>query len=496
MKAIMVMFDTLCRDFLPPYGNTWIHAPNFRRLAERSVTFDQAYVGSMPCMPARRELHTGRYNFMHRSWGPLEPFDESMPDILSRAGIHTHLVSDHYHYWEDGGATYHNRYSTWESFRGQEGDPWKGVVDPPLPPEHLGDFSSGHKAKLFRQDQINRRYMAREEQQSQARTFRSGIEFMETNSGADNWFLQIETFDPHEPHFVQKAYKDLYDDDYDGPLFDWPYPRRVEESEEACHHARTNYAALVSMCDRYLGTVLDAMDRLGLWDDTMLIVNTDHGYLLSEHGWWGKNIMPLYNEIAHIPLFIWDPRSGRTGVRSHALTQIIDMAPTLYGFFGVEPARYMQGMDLGPVLSGERDAAHDAVLFGAFGGQINCTDGRYVYMRGPASPDNEPLYQYTLMPTHMTGYFSPDSLQQAELVNGWNCTAGARLLRLREPAPVTPGSEELETRLFDLENDPRQENPIHDASLEERMITILVRKMKESDAPDEQFARLGLQEAE
>ncbi len=123
MKAIMVMFDSLNRHLLPPYGCDWTHAPNFARLAARAVTFDRSYVCSMPCMPARRELHTARPNFLHRSWGPIEPFDDSVPEILQRAGVHTHLVSDHYHYWEDGGATYHTRYNTWEFYRGQEGDP-------------------------------------------------------------------------------------------------------------------------------------------------------------------------------------------------------------------------------------------------------------------------------------------------------------------------------------------------------------------------------------
>ena len=123
MKAVMVMFDTLNRHMLPPYGCDWTHAPNFTRLAERTVTFDNCYVGSMPCMPARREMHTGRYNFLHRSWGPLEPFDDSMPQILSEQGIYTHLSTDHQHYFEDGGATYHTRYDSWDFHRGQEGGP-------------------------------------------------------------------------------------------------------------------------------------------------------------------------------------------------------------------------------------------------------------------------------------------------------------------------------------------------------------------------------------
>ena len=136
MKAIVVMFDSLNRRLLPPYGCDWVHAPNFQRLAERTVTFDNCYIGSMPCMPARREFHTGRYNFLHRSWGPLEPFDDSVPEILKENGIYTHLTTDHPHYFEDGGATYHTRYSSWEFNRGQEGDAWKGYLIPPfdIPP--------------------------------------------------------------------------------------------------------------------------------------------------------------------------------------------------------------------------------------------------------------------------------------------------------------------------------------------------------------------------
>ena len=71
MRAIVVMFDSLNRHYLPVYNpDCGIIAPNFERLATRAVTFDQCYAGSMPCMPARREMHTGRYNFLHRGWGP------------------------------------------------------------------------------------------------------------------------------------------------------------------------------------------------------------------------------------------------------------------------------------------------------------------------------------------------------------------------------------------------------------------------------------------
>src|SRR4029450_6553041 len=74
MRTIFVLFDSLIRNGLGCYGGTSIATPNFDRFAKRAVTFDNHYVGSLPCMPARRDLHTGRLNFMHRSWGPLEPF--------------------------------------------------------------------------------------------------------------------------------------------------------------------------------------------------------------------------------------------------------------------------------------------------------------------------------------------------------------------------------------------------------------------------------------
>ncbi|MBW7462469.1 sulfatase-like hydrolase/transferase, partial [Paenibacillus sepulcri] len=93
----------------------------------------------------------------------------------------------------------------------------------------------------------------------------------------------------------------------------------------------------------HLGRVLDTFDRLNLWEDTLLIVNTDHGFLLGEHQWWGKNIQPFYNEIVNIPLFLWDPRSGQHNRRSDALVQTIDLPATLLDFFGADLPADMQG---------------------------------------------------------------------------------------------------------------------------------------------------------
>jgi len=485
MKAIMVMFDTLNRRFLPPYGNDWVHVPNFQRLAERTATFDNCYAGSMPCMPARREIHTGRHNFLHRGWGPLEPFDDSMPEMLKDNGIYTHLVTDHQHYWEDGGATYHNRYCSYEFFRGQEGDAWKGhVADPEFAPNLKAMRNSN-----YRQDVINRQYLSEVDDHPQTQTFDAGLHFIRTNHDQDNWFVQIETFDPHEPFFSYEQHKKHYPHDYDGPDFDWPDYKQVLESRDQVDHLRYEYASLLSMCDESLGRVLDTMDDLELWDDTLLIVCTDHGFLLGEHGWWGKNVQPWYDETIHTPLFIWDPRSRVQGEHRGSLVQTIDFAPTLLDYFGVAPTPDMLGVPLAGTIATDRPV-RECGLFGAFGGHVSVTDGRYVYMRAPKSAANTPLVEHTLMPTHMRGRFSPAELRTAELGEPFGFTKGVGVLKVDGSAMTSPYA--FGTLLFDLQNDPQQQNPLIDDQLELRMINRLVELMRVNEAPAEQFERLGL----
>lgn len=487
MRAVMFMFDSLNRHMLPGYGCEWIKAPNFAKLSERTVTFDNCYAGSLPCVPARRELHTGRYNFLHRSWGPLEPFDDSVVGLLRKRGIYTHLCTDHGHYFEAGGATYHTQYNSWEFARGQEGDPWKGQVEDPIMPESLSGPKIGD---LWRQDWVNRAHLDLEEKQPLAVTVANGLSFIETNRDQDHWFLQIEAFDPHEPFFTQQKYKDLYPHAYSGKHFDWPDYGKVKETPEEVQHAIYEYAALVSMCDEYLGKVLDAFDRHDLWKDTMLIVNTDHGFLLGEHRWWGKNIQPLYNEISRLPLFIWDPRHRQqAGTRSDALVQTIDLAPTLLHYFGIEAPQDMQGRSLHQVIA-EGKPIREAALFGIHGGHVNVTDGRYVYMRGPSDPANGPLYEYTLMPTHMHQPFGVGELADIRLQEPFEFTKGVRTMKIQTRTYLNPYL--YGNLLFDLEKDPSQESTIENPEAEVRMIRHLARLMRENDAPEEQYERLGL----
>lgn len=486
MKCIMVMFDSLNRHLLPPYNaDTPVHAPNFQRLAQHTATFKTSYVCSMPCMPARRDLHTGRPNFLHAPWGPLEPFDDSVPQMLRDAGVYTHLCSDHYHYWEDGGATYHGRYSSWEFYRGQEGDPHIGQVAPPDIPDNINQ-------KGRPSDWVNRPYQEREQDLPQTQTFDAGCRFIDNNADQDSWFLQIECFDPHEPFVSNRRYKDMYPSDYDGPVFDWPGYGKATETPEQCDEARRNYAALVSKCDNSLGDVLDRMDRHDMWHDTMLIVCTDHGFLLGEHGGWAKNWPPLYEEIAHTPFFVWDPRApqARGQLRNALVQPAIDLGPTLLGLFGQAPTPTMTGHDLAGVL---RDDApvRDAAIFGYHGNRVNITDGRYTYFRANRTADNQPLRSYTLMPSAMRGF--KGGLEHVELAPPFSFTRDMKLLSIPARGSISqPLDGDVGDLLYDVQADPTQQTPLNHQAVITRLETRMTELMQECDAPAEQFQRLGL----
>lgn len=213
MRAVFVLFDSLNRHLLSPYGGTRIDTPNFARLAARAMTFDHHYVGSMPCIPARRDMQTGRLSFLHRSWGPLEPYDNSFPEQLFEAGIYSHLVTDHNHYFEDGGATYHTRYDSFDFIRGQEGDGWKAMVQPPWERlrelYHERQFSTARRSNYARHI-INREFIRDEKDFPSYQVFEKGLEFLDINRRADGWLLQIETFDPHEPFYAPQRFREKF----------------------------------------------------------------------------------------------------------------------------------------------------------------------------------------------------------------------------------------------------------------------------------------------
>ena len=488
MRAIMLMYDTLTRNYLPNYGCDFTIMPNFERLGTKSVTYDEFYGGSMPCMPARRELHTGKYNFLNRGWGPLEPFDNSAITALKKHGIYTHLVTDHSHYFEDGGCTYHGRYNTWEGFRGQEGDRWIPQGEADL---SLNTCPLNKKNESALQHYANRTRIHCEEDMSGVQTVNAGVDFIEHYHDKDNWFVQIECFDPHEPFFVPEKYRKMYECCDSHNAFNFPAYTFVngKYTTEQIADMRKEYCALLSMCDAQLGKVLDVMDRYDMWKDTMLIVNTDHGFFLGEKDYIGKNFPPMYDEVIHTPFFMHDPRYQCDGERRKAVCQTVDIPATLLSLFGVDYSDEMDGKDLKEVM--EIDSViHESILFGVHGGQVNIYDGRYCYMIDQISTAY-PIYNETMMPTNMRDFIPTKELDEAQLVNGGRYSNYHNVMRV----PVNRNiysSMKYGNLLFDKQIDPQQECPLHDEKLEAMMIKKLKSALKKVDAPEWQYRRLGL----
>lgn len=502
MKTVFVLFDSLNRSAISPYAGDAVNTPNFARLARRGVTFDRHYVGSMPCMPARRDMHTGRVNFLHRNWGPLEPFDNSLPQILRSGGAYAHIITDHYHYFHDGGATYHNRFSSWEGVRGQSTDDWKAVVEPPLD-AFARDYHRAQQRPFTLHDKINRLYVKDEADFTCPQVFGLANEFLDTNGRARNWFLQVESFDPHEPFFAPPRFREAFPTNYRGPTLDWPMYARVTESGDEIAEVRANYAALVAMCDHYLGTLLDRFDALDLWKDTALVVTTDHGFLLGEHDWWGKNLAPVYDQIARVPLIVWHPdHADKGGQRRQSLTQVTDLMPTILEWFGQPIPAEVTGRSLTPVLAGDTPIRSSAI-YGYFGAACNITDGHHTWLCYPESLDATGLHEYTLMPTRFGRMFTPEELRGAELAPPFNFTKGVPVLKL--PPQVTPDNQasamdgafafqDAVSRLYHIDSDPEQREPVEDSAVIARLNAEMARQFALHDAPRGLYARLGLTE--
>ncbi len=520
MKTVFVLFDSLNRLALGAYGGTSVATPNFDRFARKSVTFDKHYVGSLPCMPARRDMHTGRLNFTHRNWGPLEPFDESFAEILSRNSVYTHLISDHLHYFENGGWGYANAFDSWDFVRGQEYDALEVMVRPPLD-RYRDKFDARHypldklpetgaitrrnsdKAALKKlRGAINTENLTDEADFPTAKCFAKAFSFLDTNRTTDDWFLQLECFDPHEPFVAPERFKAAYDTGYNGKILDWPVYEKNTNSPEEIAAIRGNYAALVAMCDEYFGQLLDYFDEHGLWEDTALVLTTDHGFLLSEHDWWAKNRMPYYEEISHIPMMVWHPENGaHSGERRSALTQTTDLMPSFLDFHGCTIPETVTGNSVVSLL--KKDVPQrDSLIFGMFGGPVGVTDGTYSYYLYPDDLSGQNLYLYTLMPAHMINFFDIAELQSSELAPPFDFTKGVPTLRVRLDSKNTQVGqdgdtmEDCETTLFNVELDPRQITPLQDAATEARLQAEISHHFAMHDAPLELFSHFKLSKPE
>ncbi|NKB69044.1 MAG: sulfatase-like hydrolase/transferase [Candidatus Latescibacteria bacterium] len=491
MKTLFIMLDSLNRHYLNAYGPSWVQTPNIDRLAQRGLVFDNHFCCSMPCMPARRDLFTGHVNFLETPWSPIQPWDDCLqPELRRQQGTYSHLITDHYHYYHSGGEFYHVQFNSWEFQRGQEGDVWRPVVDLPEPPAFRGKNRRAYWANRAFQDS------ERDEEYPTPQCFMRAIDFLEHNHQADNWHLHLECFDPHEPFACPEKYRALYDDiwkrDYH---FDWPdyAPLADDEDNEAVAHIRKAYAGTLTMADVWLGKLLDKMDELDLWKDTTVVFTTDHGHLLGEHGYWAKNYMFDYKELVHIPLIVCTP-DAEPG-RRQGLTSTIDLMPTFMDLHQGQLPPHVHGRSIAPLLAADAPH-HEAVLYGYFGKDINLTDGRHTYCR-QALPDSH-LHHHTAVPcvfpdpaTQMSPHTRRQALAQAETGVFLPHAHGIPHYRMEVPSRHHHNAPDFNP-IYDIVDDPEQQNPLRDGPLEDRLAAQMKDLLDGYGAPACQYERMGL----
>ena len=322
-------------------------------------------------------------------------------------------------------------------------------------------------------------------------------DFLDENAHSDNWLLQLELFDPHEPFTAPERFrKGIKQTGYNGPVLDWPLYDQLKLTQTEQDELTANYLALVAMCDHYLGQLLDKMDKLNLWDDTTIVMTTDHGFLLGEQNWWGKNRMPMYDSISRIPLQIYHPKhKALGGTIRNTLTQTIDIMPTLLDCHGLKSKKDIMGRSLMPALQ-DNSSIRETALFGIFGGSINVTDGRYVYFRYPKNHSVH-LNEYTLMPVHPASYFTAEEFKGAELKWDFKFTDGMPVIKLpasnnAKRPPMQGDGIKGDDAIYDMHNDPNQNNPISEKEIEAHLATVMVLTMQQNQAPPELYERFAL----
>ena len=369
MNVILLISDTFRYDNLFDWAAMPVRTPNLDAFAERAVSVDQMYMASFPTIPHRTDVTTGRFGWPWYAWQDL-PLSGSnhLPRILHEAGYVSQLLCDCPHLFN---SRFQHGFDAAQAVRGQEGDmPFLRMnypIESSMPPEKTrGDkfFQNRNLPDLAR---WTSRYWRHEEDRFAHQTARLTVQWLEENHLSDKpFFLWVDFFDPHEPWDPPEYMVRRYDPDYDGtPMIHPNYGHTDALTPGELRNLRAHYCALAEIVDRAVGRVLQKIDDLALWEDTIVVFTSDHGTSLGEHQRTGKSNIrdedmrcwPIYPEIAHVPFLIAAPQleGGRT---VHPLVQPPDVLPTLLelaGVEGVETPDAVHGQSFAPHLRAETD---------------------------------------------------------------------------------------------------------------------------------------------
>jgi arylsulfatase A-like enzyme len=371
-NVVLVIIDSLRTDHVGAYGNDWIKTPNLDALAKESLRFTQAYPESAPTICARRAIHSGMRVFPFRDrqrfkginiglwgWQPIPRDQTTLAEILKENGYQTMLVTDNLHQYR-ASMNFQRGFDVFDFIRGQTTDPYrpKGMARPEmLQKSLLKDTSPGElegSIVYFQQYFANTSGRETEEDWFAPQVFTRASEFLEAAKEGQPFFLTVDCYDPHPPWDPPEEYVSHYDEGYEGKEPFTPISGPSDYlTDRQLQRMKARYAAEVTMMDRWLGRFLDRMDELKLFENTLLMVISDHGVGLGEHGIVGKVPNSLWPEITDIMFFARHPGGAGAGKTSDYYASTHDVAPTILGHLGIEPPEPMDGADLSVILDGE-----------------------------------------------------------------------------------------------------------------------------------------------
>jgi iduronate 2-sulfatase len=341
LNVLFIAADDLNND-LGCYAHPLIKSPNLDRLAARGVRFDRAYCQFPLCSPSRTSLFTGlrpdttQVFDLQKHFRTVLPDVVTMPQLFQKNGYFVARVGKQYHYGNPGqiGTDGLDDAPSWNvriNPRGVDKDQEK-VLTNYTPTRGLGSSLSFYASP------------APDEEHTDGKVALETIKLLEQNKDKP-FFIAAGFYRPHCPYIAPQKYFDLY------PLEKIKaYPFKAEDnagmpdaalftrppnwglSEQQQREALQGYYASISFLDANVGRLLEALERLKLLDNTLIVFWSDHGYLLGQHGQWMKQ--SLLEGSARVPLLLAGPGIAKSKASTRTV-ELLDLYPTLADLCGL-----------------------------------------------------------------------------------------------------------------------------------------------------------------
>ena len=343
---VLILFtDQQRHDTIAAAGHAHMISPNLDRLVREGALYTQAHSPNPVCIPARHNLLTGltcRYHGYPSNWSrPMDARLPTLPRILSDGGYETRSVGK-MHFIPP---RRHHGFDRMELMR--EVPQWREQDDYAM---YLKSVGYGHiqnvhgiRNLLY---MVPQRSLIPEEHHGTTWVGDRTVDFIRTNAGRHPWFLWAGWIAPHPPFDVPDTFADLYKDrDLPAPLVSETaltpsLPTHESSADvpaskyaEVLRRMREVYYAQVSLVDKQVGKILDALEESGQLDNTLIIHTSDHGEMLGDHGCFQKQIP--YESAAHIPMILRFPSRIKAGTTSDAFVDLNDLLPTILDATGI-----------------------------------------------------------------------------------------------------------------------------------------------------------------